>query len=873
MAKTTVGELVYKISGDTGNLGAQIHRTERRIHGLGAAFGKVNTSKVAMLAAGTAAFAGLTAAIVSSTRRAMEFESTMGDIGTLIGDDANKVERLSDEIRQLSREVPKSANELGGAAYHILSAGITDTAEAMETLEYSSKLAVAGLGSTEDAVDLMTGALNTFRSQNISAEHAANVFFETVRTGKTTVAELGQSFGRVSPLAATLGVKFEELQAATAALTTANIQTSQAHRGLRGAMTALMRPSAAMNDLLEEIGVESGRAAIETYGFVGTLRQLQDAADGNDEVLARAMGRVEGLNAVLSLAGEQGETFNNILEDMTEGSANLERAFNTQAETTENRMIVLQNRLNDLMLEFGTKVLPAVNSALESTLDLLDDWDAPNEESRDFIRNTESLTEQQKILRDELERVKRGTSDYSVEQISAANQALQLKQEQEGLKKALELTNQVQEGGVVASMRARKALEEYGHEVYTVGLLSGDMRREGAELKALQADLRTEMNENNMALRNKEEALEAILNPYKELHEEQKEAQKLAEQEAEANRIIEEELRKQEEAMREAKQELKSFQDQMVSFIEESQNVRQALEEDLTESFKSFGEDIQDVFEDTRQGMADMVVDAEESAKDLRQRIRDEEDAERRRDLREQLREHEEILEAREGFEERQAEKVKQLREELAEAGIDAEEAGLFRLEEIRTLEEEIEEERRLRAMNEFEIFEEQQFKKMERLTQDFITEVKLTREKIEQQKKYEEELTQKLINTSEVRKETVSNWAEHTIKEHDKVADSLERLITLERRVSRLGGTPVRDQYHAGGWVGAGGGDVHVGEYVIPANLTSRLSGVVSAIEEVRQGNTINNNTNQITQNVEVHDDVDFNAFSRKLAWELERQ
>ena len=73
----------------------------------------------------------------------------MTNVSTLIGGDATaQVTKLKEGIQDLTRKLPKSAEDLGASAYAIFSAGVTDTSKALTVLENSTKLAVAGLGTT-----------------------------------------------------------------------------------------------------------------------------------------------------------------------------------------------------------------------------------------------------------------------------------------------------------------------------------------------------------------------------------------------------------------------------------------------------------------------------------------------------------------------------------------------------------------------------------------------------------------------------------------------------------------------------------------------------------------------------------------------------
>jgi TP901 family phage tail tape measure protein len=169
----------------------------------------------------------------------------------------------------------------------VLSAGITDSAKALQVLRDSAELGVAGLGSTSEAVDIMTSALNAFSAQGLESRDVANILFQTTAVGKTTVAELAQSFGNVAAIVATAGVEFADFQAATAALTTAGLSASVAQNQLRAAVTALIAPSQQMKDIYSELGVKDFTQLLEKTGSLGGAFVALSGAVGRKPRIAR----------------------------------------------------------------------------------------------------------------------------------------------------------------------------------------------------------------------------------------------------------------------------------------------------------------------------------------------------------------------------------------------------------------------------------------------------------------------------------------------------------------------------------------------------------------------------------------------------------
>ena len=85
------------------------------------------------------------------------------------------------------------------------SAGVS-AGDAMGVLNDSARLAVAGLGTTKEAVDIATSAINAFGLQGDKAAGVYDVVFTAIKNGKTTLSQLSQGFGAVAGTVAQAGV-------------------------------------------------------------------------------------------------------------------------------------------------------------------------------------------------------------------------------------------------------------------------------------------------------------------------------------------------------------------------------------------------------------------------------------------------------------------------------------------------------------------------------------------------------------------------------------------------------------------------------------------------------------------------------------------
>ena len=293
---------------------------------------------------------------------AAKFETQMGNLKTLIGEDTEQVAKFEKGLKDMQKTIPKTGEDLGAAAYQIVSAGISDATEAMNVLREAGELAVAGLGETAEAVDIMTSAINAYGMKASEAEHVANTFFMAVANGKTTVAQLAQGFGTVAPLASTLGVSFEDLMATTSAMTKSGLAASVAYTQIKAVLSSLLKPSTDMKNIFSSIGISSEelKSILSEEGLTGTVRMLSEAVDGDQQKLASMFGSVEALNAVMMLLNETGDNAIEVQKNMTESTGALDEAFKIQNETYASQVQKLKGELNVALINLGNIIMPAL---------------------------------------------------------------------------------------------------------------------------------------------------------------------------------------------------------------------------------------------------------------------------------------------------------------------------------------------------------------------------------------------------------------------------------------------------------------------------------------------------------------------------------
>lgn len=333
----------------------------------GAAMGTAATAAGRRLVPALIGGAGVVGALRSSVGAAAEFESATARLRAQIGLTTQEADQLASASRRVGRETGIGAQEAVDASFFIASAGLRG-ADAMDALERSAQAARVGLGETATVADLVTSAMNAYGSETLDASAATDVLMGAVREGKAEAEELASSMGQVLPVAAEMGVTFDQVGAAQAAMTRTGTNAATAATQLRSILTSLLNPSQGAAESMREFGLSAAalRETVRDEGLLAALTEIREATAGNDEAMSAIFPNVRALAGVLDLTGANAAETAEIFEALTEATGLLDEAI---AET-EGTQADVANRLTaawqDFQLEFGRAVGPGMTTTLET---------------------------------------------------------------------------------------------------------------------------------------------------------------------------------------------------------------------------------------------------------------------------------------------------------------------------------------------------------------------------------------------------------------------------------------------------------------------------------------------------------------------------
>ena len=260
------------------------------------------TAGITFVAALTKAFGNLAAADFASTK-----------VKTLGVD----VDTLKPKLSTLSNELSGQASQLDllAASYDVASAGFGEVTELTDVLKASQLGATGGFSDLATVADATTSVLNAYGKSSDEAASLVDGFIQTQNDGKIVVDQYAKQIGRIAPIAAGVGVKFEELNAAISSVTAAGVPVESTFAGLRQVIASIQKPTSEASKVAEKLGIDFSAAALGSKGLSGVLEEIVAKGGDSAENLSKLFGSVEALTAIQPLLNDGLVSFNKNLEN------------------------------------------------------------------------------------------------------------------------------------------------------------------------------------------------------------------------------------------------------------------------------------------------------------------------------------------------------------------------------------------------------------------------------------------------------------------------------------------------------------------------------------------------------------------------------
>ncbi|CRK80302.1 phage tail tape measure protein [Neobacillus massiliamazoniensis] len=243
------------------------------------------------------AFAALGGAIGFTAKKAMDFESQMSSVKSVMSpDEVMKFSRALEELAlKMGAETKYSSLEAAQGIEELIKAGVSLDDIINGGLKGTLSLAVAGELELADAAEIASTALNAFKNDNISVSRAADLLAGAANASATSVSEMKFSLAMVSAVASGVGLSFEDTTTALATFAQNGLKGSDAGTSLKTMLLRLSPTTKEAAAAFEQLGLSTyntsaGYKYLVDKGITPASRSVEDIQKGLEKLTKEELG-------------------------------------------------------------------------------------------------------------------------------------------------------------------------------------------------------------------------------------------------------------------------------------------------------------------------------------------------------------------------------------------------------------------------------------------------------------------------------------------------------------------------------------------------------------------------------------------------------
>lgn len=331
------------------------------------AFGGLGKGILAVGAALTAVTAAITATVAVGVQKAGELQQAVANISSI--KPTINTDSLFSSLNLMQTRVAASSKEMGAALYDIFSSIDVGAKQGLELVEKFAKGAIASITDAKTFGTAVVGELNAFKLGIEQTDHLMDVFFNTVKLGVVTGAELAQNLGQVTQAAKQAGIGVEAMSALIAGVTKEGGSAADNMEHLTRLLEELHTKAA--DSGFKFLGIQATEMGGKLKDPIQLLTELRDrmanfTESARQTALMEIFPNIRARQAAMVVMNEL-DTVNAGLEDNQTKTGATADAYAKMSATFDVQTKLLRQSFDSLLTSLGSGVLPVLTAVTSST--------------------------------------------------------------------------------------------------------------------------------------------------------------------------------------------------------------------------------------------------------------------------------------------------------------------------------------------------------------------------------------------------------------------------------------------------------------------------------------------------------------------------
>lgn len=333
------------------------------------------------------------AAIAAPIKSAIDFESSMADVKKVVDfKTPDELKEFSNQILNMSRDIPLSVNEIASITASGGQLGIAKE-NLMDFTQTAAKMGVAFDMSAKEAGDNMATLMNIFNMSVDGVRGLGDTINHLSNNSASTANKIVNAVGRIAGNAKDMGLSADATAGLASSFIALGKQPEVAATAINSMLTVLNNADKAGGDLekaFKSIGLSGKELKAQILknpqkaltDFLHTLSKVPKEKKtgvlttifgknfGDD--ISLLTGAIENFDKAMALSGDNKRI------------GSMEAEFQSRSDTTENKIQLMKNALNELSVSFGRVFLPYIKRGVEKITEFI-------QKITEFVRSNEDL--------------------------------------------------------------------------------------------------------------------------------------------------------------------------------------------------------------------------------------------------------------------------------------------------------------------------------------------------------------------------------------------------------------------------------------------------------------------------------------------------
>lgn len=353
-------EMIAVSKSSVGRLGQAFSEIGPKIRSIGDSMKSVGRNMSLHVTAPIAAGFG------AAVKKSIDFDDTMRKVKATSGATGDEFNQLRIKALQMGRDTKFTASESAEAMNYMALAG-WDTKDMLKGIGGVMDLAAASGEDLASVSDIVTDNLTAFGMKAKDSTHFADVLAQTSSKANTDVRGLGEAFKYAAPVAGALGYTIEDTSVAIGLMSNAGIKGEKAGTALRTMFTNLSKPTKAMKDEMDKLGISITDSNGEMLPMRDVMDQLRTKMGGlsKDQQAAAAstiFGK-EAMSGALAVINASDEDYKKLTKSIDGSKGASKRMAKEMEGGIGGAMRKMKSAIESLAISLGDALAPMLYKA------------------------------------------------------------------------------------------------------------------------------------------------------------------------------------------------------------------------------------------------------------------------------------------------------------------------------------------------------------------------------------------------------------------------------------------------------------------------------------------------------------------------------